>query len=260
MKTLALLTLLLFTGICSAQITERTMIDGKITVPVGDDPEGITIFNISSNQGTISMDDGTFRIPVAVGDELTFSALQFQEFKVVIDQRVMEAEELNVFISEAVTELPEVSVGEPDLSGNIEVDVNRIPVEEANLPDVTAAEINDHEWNFRPDEQTTPENAAMQASLMEDGMNFANIFRGIYSRRLAAINSSSEPVEEDMRRLYDDDFFQEHLDIKQENIHDFILYAEENGLTTEMVEEGNELDLIEFLVDQSRQYKNQAGE
>lgn len=263
MKTLLLFTFFLVMGVSNAQVNERSVITGKVTVPVDDDPGGITVFNNNSDQGTVTRDDGSFRIPVALGDEVTFSALPFEEFTVVIDQRILEAGELNVFVSESVTELPEVSVGSPDLSGNIEVDARRIAVEEAALPATKASEINDYEWEFRPDNKTTPENAAMASSMRINTTEFANLFRGIYSTRFASNQDPGdqdfEPLEEDVRRLYDDAFFLENMDIGRDNIYQFILFAEDNGLTREMLEEENELDLIQFLVEQSKEFKQQQG-
>jgi len=37
-----------------AQITSRVMIEGKISAPIGDDVEGVVIYNRSSNKGTIT--------------------------------------------------------------------------------------------------------------------------------------------------------------------------------------------------------------
>lgn len=259
MKTLLLFTFFLSMGLCTAQVTERSVITGKVAVPVDDEPGGITVFNNTSDQGTVTRNDGRFQIPVALGDEVTFSALPFEEFTVRIDQRILDAGELNVFVSESVTELPEVTVGSPDLSGNIEVDARRIPVEEAPLPAKKASEINDYEWEFRADEKTTPENSAMASSMRINTTDFANLFRGIYSTRFAnnpdAENQDFGPLEEDMRRLYDDSFFQENMDIDRKNIYEFILFAEDNGLTKEMLEEENELELIQFLVEQSKNFK-----
>jgi hypothetical protein len=47
------------------------------------------------------------------------------------------------------------------------------------------------------------------------------------------------------------------MDIDEDNINDFIFYAEENGLKEEMFKRGNELGLIQFLLDKSKAYKMQ---
>lgn len=266
MKRLLLLTLLLMFGVCSAQETERTIINGKISVPMGDNPEGVTIVNTTSGQGTISNGGGNFRIAVAVEDTLRFSAIQYQEFSVVIDQGVLDAGQLIVEVSEAITELPEVVVRPVDLSGYVEVDVMKIPTENANLPDTTAAQIEDTDWDFRPDAQTSPENAAMRNTAIFSGRArvFGNLFRHIFtSRSRSAVTTTNNPenrelsnIDDEIQKLYNDEFFVENLDIERENIHEFIFFAEDNGLTPEMLEKENEIDLIRFLMEQSERYKN----
>ena len=263
MKNILILSFLLFVGLCTAQ--ERSVITGSITVPAGDDPKGITVINTTSGQGTASTADGDFRIPVKVNDTLRFSAVQFQEFSVVINEGVVDSGQLNVVVSESVTALPEVVVTPYDVSGYVEVDVRRIPVEDVPLPDVTAAEIEDTEWDFRPDAQTSPQNAAMREEAIFSGRarRFGNLFRHIFtSRSASSVNTSSNgdngklpEIDEQIKQLYDDEFFTEHLNIQRDNIYEFIFFAEDNGLTPEMLEKENELELIKFLVEQNDRFK-----
>lgn len=254
MKKVLLLVMLMISGLGIAQTGERILVDGQISVPPGDDPEGITIINTTTNRGTVSDAEGEFQLVVGIGDIIIFSALQFQDFTVIIDQNVIEARQLNVFITQATTELPEVVVSPIDLSGNVEVDVKRIPDVEANLPYISLEEIYNASLTMAPGPLTTPENAAMRDSFIENGLNFANIFREIFSTREIG-GEEFEAMDEELRDLYDDEFFREFLDIERTEITQFIHYAQDHGLSEEMFEEGRELELVEFLVNQSRQYK-----
>ncbi|WP_189605493.1 hypothetical protein [Salinimicrobium marinum] len=267
MKRLLLFIFLMIFGLVSAQEKDRIPVNGTISVPMGDDPEGVAIVNITTGQGTFSREGGDFRLEVAVEDTVRFTALQYQEFSVIIDQGVIDTGQLIVTISESITELPEVVVSPLDLSGNVEVDVMRIPTETTNLPDSSAAEIEDTDWDFRPDDQTSPQNAAMRNTMIFSGnaRNFGNIFRHIFTSRSrsAVSNTGSAPerrlsnIDDEIQNLYNDGFFIKNLDIKKENIHEFIFFAEDNGLTSEMLKEENEIELIRFLLEQSERYKNQ---
>lgn len=241
------------TAFCSAQDMERVLIDGQINVPPGDDASGITVFNTSTRQGTVTRDDGTYSIMVGIGDELQFSALQYDPFVIEITDTLMDAGELNVFVSATITELPEVVVGAPDLSGNIEVDVRRIPVEVPELPAESAAEINDFEWEFRPDERTRVQNVAADEHGLQHGLNFVNLFRSVYNS-FTPQDRDTAAVEDEIRALYDDAFFQENLNIPRTDIHDFLIFSREQGLDQELLQEDNELDLIEFLIRTSNVY------
>jgi hypothetical protein len=169
--------------------------------------------------------------------------------------------QLNVFVSEAVTTLPEVVVSPYDLSGNVRVDVEIIPVVDTELPTKSAAEINPYEYTFRPDSLVSPPNAAMRSGMIYSGMNFANIFRNIFtSRNVMTTVGGEEDIDDQVLQLHEDEFFKEQLNIPQENIHEFIYFAEDNGLTPQMLKPENEMQLIEFLVAQSQKYKQRKAE
>ncbi|HSP11179.1 MAG TPA: carboxypeptidase-like regulatory domain-containing protein [Salegentibacter sp.] len=239
---------------------ERVMVNGKIIVPEGDNPEGMTVYNETSQRGTITNTSGEFRISVAENDSISFSALQFQKFTVVVDQGVIDSGELNVFISESVTELPEVVVLPHDLSGNVNVDVARIQVSDPDFPRYSAADLERMNVLTEPDSLTGPgKNEAMAASKTRliHGLNFVNIFKVLVGEKDGNNQIGQQEKDEYVRQLYSDEFFQENLYIEKENINDFIFYASDNGLTSQMMQEGNELDLIEFLIAKSKDYKNQ---
>lgn len=254
MKKLLLTVFLLVSGIGFSQTGERISVNGKIIVPLGEDPEGITVFNTATNKGTVSGENGEFILEVGAGDVVNFSALLFEKFSITIDRNVVESMQLNVFLNEAATELPEVVISSIDLSGNVQVDVNRIPDPTANIPNITREDVYDASLELKPGELTTPENAAMPDRFMQYGLNFANIFRAIVSSRETG-DEDFEPLPAQIRELYDDEFFREHLNIQRSRINDFILYAEDKGLSEEMLKEGNELELIEFLIRQSKEFK-----
>lgn len=258
MKSLITCLIILMSTVCLAQ--DRVLITGNITAPVGESAEGISVVNRTAKSATIANETGDFSIRVAVSDTLHFSAIQFQNFSVIIDDGVVENRQLNVFISEAVTELPEVVVSPYDLSGNVQVDVKIIPVVEADLPTKSAAEINPYEYTFRPDSLVSPPNAAMRSGMIYSGMNFANIFRNIFTPRDVITNVGEEDIDEKVLQLHEDEFFREQLNIRKENIKEFIFFAEDNGLTSEMLKPENELVLIEFLVAQSQKYKQRKAE
>ena len=244
-----------------SQEGERLTVDGKIIVPEGDNPEGMTVFNQTSQRGTITNTQGEFRLAVALNDSISFSALQFQKFTVVIGQGVIDSGELNVFISEAITELPEVVVLPHDLSGNVNVDVARIEVVDPDLPRYSAADLERMNVDVEPDALTGPgKNQAMAASKTRliHGLNFVNIFKALVGDQKGDIQIRQQKKDEYIRQLYKDEFFRKYLNIREENINDFIFYASDSGLDAEMMQEGNELELIEFLIAKSKDYKNQV--
>lgn len=262
-KILLSMLLLLFGFQAFAQSSNRVTIEGTIQMPEGEDAQGISIYNTTSNRGTVTNEQGAFKIPVAAGDSLVISAIQFQEFTVVINEAVIDSRQININVNEVVNQLPEVVVSPFDLTGNVTVDITRLRV--VQVPDTLNSfrvQSMYFEADAAPNYQGPPRNTALDMNYrtMEHGLNFANLVRHLLvtGRRAQA---ERRPVNLDtyVRDIYSDEFFREHLDIERENITDFIYYADENGLDEEMMKEGNELDLIEFLVRQSRNYKRQQA-
>ncbi|MGB7785552.1 MAG: hypothetical protein WBL27_05575 [Salinimicrobium sp.] len=241
----------------SASAQDRVLVNGEITVPVGEDPDGIAVVNSTAMRATVADNTGRFQMRVAKGDTLNFSSLQFQDFTVIIDEGVVKTRKLHVFISEAVTELPEVVVTPYDLSGNVRVDVQIIPVAEPKLPTKTAAEINPYDHEFRPDSLVSPQNPAMRTGMIYSGANLANIFRHIFTPRNTLTDiDKEENLEEELLQLQGDDFFEEQLNLQEEELKNFVYYVEDHGLTREMLQPENEMQLIEFLVAKSQEFKN----
>lgn len=261
-KIISLLLLFFIFTIASGQEQDRTNVTGKVVVPEGDDPQGISVFNINSGRGTVTNPGGQFNIAVALNDSILVSSLQFQQFVVVIDQGLIDARQINIRLNEVVNQLPEVVVSSYDLTGNITVDINRLPV--TRLPDSLNA-VNTQGMYFpadaEPDLSSPPENVALAASenRLINGLNFVNLFKEfLATNKNRQIQKTSSEIIEEVRALYDDEFFKANFDIELENVPEFISFADRNGLQEEMLKEGNEMDLLEFLLDQSKRFKQRA--
>lgn len=262
MKQFLFILFLLFSGsFLFAQDVERVIIFGSIEVPPDEEVAGIYIYNMSTHADTRTNELGDFYMKVAENDSLQISPEGFQDFIVVIDKGVIRTEELNIYVDEVVNQLPEVVVTPYDISGNVAVDISRLSV--ADLPvDLTAADVMwlDSKVGRGPDlpSRTRNDALAMSDTRLEMGFQFADLFRELLlTNKRKKIDRPNADIDTDVRKLYEDEFFQEYLDIKLENINDFIFFADDNGLTEEMLKEGNELELIEFLVEQSKKYKKQ---
>ncbi|WP_079721227.1 peptidase associated/transthyretin-like domain-containing protein [Salegentibacter holothuriorum] len=249
---------ILFSSILFAQEQERILVNGKIIVPENDSPEGMTIFNLSTSRGTIANSNGEFKLQVALNDTVVFSAIQFQNFKVVVEEGVINSGEMNVFLTETITELPEVLLSDNDLSGDIRVDVARIAIQDPDVPRYSAADLEAMNVRRQPDSLMGPgRNAALAAgnTRLVNGLNFVNVFKLLVGAEVENSPFSKPELDEKLRDLYDDDFFKANLDIERDKINDFIYYVTDHGLDQELLEDGNELNLIEFLINKSKEYK-----
>ncbi len=257
-KRLLLLIVLLNLTALHAQIENRVFIKGQVSVDSYMDAGDINIYNMSTTEGAATNKYGEFILKVGLDDRLLVSSIQYQEFIVVVDEGVLKNKTINIKISEAVNELEEVTVRPYDLSGNVQADVAKIETVDAGRPELSSLEmVNTYDYKFRDDKNSKVENISIDKGYLTNGLNFANMFRAIFTDKKDSDDSTKEEIDVAIRKVYNDDFFKRNLDIREENINEFIYYTQENGLNQKMLEKGNELDLIEFLIEKSKTYKLQ---
>lgn len=257
MRFKSLIAVLLITLSSAVAQDKAILVKGKINAPVGDDIEGIVVYNKSLNQATITNADGEFEINARIEDKLEITAMQYQTFTVVVDKSIIDNKKMTVFLNESVNLLDEVVVTPYDLSGNVKADVSRVSVNYGNLANVeeeATAPINDVDYSWTPDELSTAETNIPFGIRMKYGLNFVNLFKAAFGSKKD--KKPVERVEVAVKKIYDDKFFKDNLDLELAQIDDFMDYAEQQGLDQSYLKKGRELDLIEFLIDQSKNYKN----
>ncbi|GAA0756288.1 hypothetical protein [Psychroflexus lacisalsi] len=240
----------------TAQIDNRVYIAGEVIVPLDGEISQIEIINQNSKEGTVTNEYGQFGISVREGDRLRFEAIQYQNFIVIIDENIIKRKKMTIRINDQINTLDEVIVRPYDLEGNIEVDAKKVKTEFYLAPESEKV-LNEYE-GVQPyvRSQTITENYTTEQRFIKNGLNIANIFREILSsKEIVEEHKLPRDVDVMVRKIYKDSFFKEQLDIKKENINQFIFFVEDHGLTKQMLDKGNELDLISFLIEKSKEFK-----
>ena len=268
MKHLHLLLFLLLTTILTAQTFGEVEIEGSIKVPAEAEPQGISIYNKNTGRGSVSSEKGNFSIYAKLNDSLYFSALQYKDLLFVVDEQTIKSRTLHVEITENINDLPEVVVRPHNLTGNLEVDADNIETVALNLPTKSAFQINDYEWEFRPDGQSSVSNAAMPSNGLQYGADPIAIIGGLIGLLLPpkkAKERAPSPrnqiglinLERKIRSRYDNAFFEEVLNIPTTRIHDFMVYLDASGFPADLLEKDKELDLLQLLVERSGEFNEQ---
>lgn len=242
----------------TAQIDNRVFVAGEVIVPLDGEASQIEVINQNSKEGTVTNQYGQFGISVREGDRLRFKAIQYQNFTVIIDENIVKNKKFTIKINDEINTLDEVIVKPYDLEGNIEVDARKVKTEFYAAPESEEV-INEYEGE-QPyvRSQTITENYTTEQRFIKNGLNIANIFREILSsKEVSEDQTLPKDVDVMVRKMYKDSFFKENLDIEQENINQFIFFVEDKGLTKSMLQKGNELNLIEFLIKKSEEFKAQ---
>lgn len=244
-----LLFILMVTSVTS-QTIKRVEVQGKIIA--NEDVEGVTIFNSSSNQGTVADIYGNFKIEIALNDVLEVSALQYQSVKVIITQDVITSKQLRLFLVEELNKLNEVILLPSKLTGILEVDV-----ENAKAPKIVQMNFGDvSNFEFPVDRFTKVDNPFMRQGQFYNGINFASIFglnrllnKPIKKQSLEALYQKQK---NDLADKYSPTFFKLNFNIPLDRVEAFIGFVYSNGFDARLLKESNEMELLEFLLEQSK--------
>ena len=183
------------------------------------------VINVTTERATITNDKGEFGIMVKAGDQLVFTAINYQ-LKVVD------------------TELDEVVV---------------TPENQEKFLQAQNKEFLNRDYEYETDRLTAVENIALSDADkgMKDGLNFVNIFKALMlATKGSDTDVEREPlkVSEVLRQVYDDEFFVLDLKLPQEKIDDFLLYCDTQLPERSLLQKRNEFQLIDFLVTHSKTY------
>lgn len=269
-KKLLLLLFIVSSPVLLAQDIERTKVLGKIHVPQGEDAEGISVYNISSQKGIITDTNGSFEIEVTENDRVQISALQYQSFTVMVDRGVIERKIMNIFLNPAVNQLEEVVVRPYDLSGNINVDVKKIPTYSvAKDWDMSYGAL-EYGYEFKPDDKTGISGNAAEEALHSEGLKngadvlaiMGGVAQLLFPRgkkiSVAETERNKALVSNNIQQRFSKHFITDNFDIPEDKAVDFLFYAQENGLDQNLLKSQNEMELMEFLSKKSKEYKKRG--
>ncbi len=249
-----------------AQDIQRVKISGKITAPHGEDVDGVTLYNKSSEKGTSTDKDGVFNLEVAENDRVLVTAIQFQTFIVIVDKGIVDSKNMSIYLNPAVNQLEEVIVRPYDLSGNIKADIGKIKTASPGPGlDLSYATL-EFGYAFTEDALTQIKGNvaadALNSKTLVNGVNFKAIFDGALSllfpkkdnRTTSQKLEDSNTVSTNLLQRFPATYIEKTFKIPPEKAADFIFYAEENGLTRSLLKPENEMDLLDFMFVKSREY------
>ena len=240
-----------------SQIIERIEVKGRIIVSTND-IEGVTVFNTSSNKGTITNTKGEFEISIRLNDLVEVSALQFEKFTVKVDEKILRNKYFTVYLVERINKLDEVIITPYDmLSGNMVADVESV---ETFNPDLDAIYfgVNDiYAFEFTDDYKSKVVNTAMAQDHFRYGMDFKKILGSIIKpifKSDKTNDKSSKAVSKDFTDVYGKEFLSRTFKIPEDKIEAFIAYVEADHFDYNLLKENREVELIEYLFSKSRQF------
>lgn len=232
---------LLFTTFSFSQDDGRVLLRGQV-IYRGSNVVNENVINSNTETATITNDEGRFSIPVKVGDQLVFTAVNYQLMVVRVTQEILDKKRLVVEVKEKITELDEVVVSPENQEKFLEVKNEKFK-----------------EFEYEIDRGTEVQNIAQlsQNERIEGRINFVNIFKAIFNSKNKNNDGEKEPlkISEVMRQVYDDEFFVVDLKLPQDKIDAFLLYCDDKMASQSLLKKENEFQLIDFLVNHSKDFK-----
>ncbi len=249
MKQFLTLAITLFVSLSLwSQDDERTILRGKVLYNNVSVPNE-NVINATSEMATITNSKGEYQIRVKEGDELVFSALQYQIQIITITNEILERNRLVVEVEEKVTELEEVVVTPEDQERFVEMQSG----------------ILQEEFEYEIDRSSEVENIGLsraERGLVKDGLNFVGLFKALMKATKSDKPEERKPlkVSEVMRQVYDDEFFVVDLKLPQDKINEFLFYCDAKMPTQSLLKKENEFELIDFLVTHSQTFLQEINE
>ncbi|MDD7886661.1 hypothetical protein [Flavivirga sp. 57AJ16] len=241
----------------SGQSINRIEIKG-VLLSATNDVEAVTIFNTSSNKGTITNDKGEFIVKVALHDVIEISALQFQTVFVTVDADVIKSKQLKIQLVEQINQLDAVTLSS-GLTGNILADVGNVKVVEPIRVDMgninEAFEYND----VKAFDREVIDNH-LKAVINPEARNYlpdaVKILELLFKKDLSIkMNPSKEYVEEkpkDLLDVYSRNYISKNFNIPPDRVSAFVAFIEQQGMDMELYKRENEIRLIAFLIKQKK--------
>jgi hypothetical protein len=263
MKLLLSFFMLFISFFAVSQDIKREDIVGKIIVE-GSDIEGITIYNTSSKQGAVTDAEGKFILSVALNDLLEIRALEYQSIDVSVNKAILESKKMRVYLIEKMNILDEVVVPNKELSGNLVTDVNRLKTFNPKLDAFYFGVSYDEIYSLNDDTQSQIKHLDRneQGKSMVNGLNVVNIvdqlliplFRSEVKNKKAA--GVPEVPAENIKYYLGSDYLVENFNIPEHRVEEFIRYVEDDTFDFDLLNYGNEIELLELLSRKSKIFLN----
>ena len=243
------------------QNLDRVMIKGQM-VSKTNDVEGITVYNTSSNNGTVTDAAGVFKIQVALHDQIQISALQFKTVTVIIDDTMIKNKAFTVLLTEEINTLDEVVILSNGLTGDLTTD----------LANVEKLKTMPHFWGdlrdieFDNEHLDRVDNKLVKKGQFYNGVDFSRLLglnklmNNLLSKKKTALPVWQDQKESDILAKYSVQYMSENFNIPWHQVDEFLIYLDSKESTSKILSKQSEVQLLEFLLKESELFLQKVNE
>ena len=257
MKTKLLFFLFLITSSLIAQKLPREVLYGQL-ITDSTEVDNVLVTNKTAKLAVYSRKDGTFQIHVRVKDTLVFSSLNFPPQSLILNEADLKLNVLKIKIESRPNQLDEVVINPNALSGNLKKDNENIKITQLKpeIDNLLAIAI-----LYEDDEQSSPENKLMPGYLdsqyMMDfqaiGVKLIRSLKNSEAKRTKNKDISSFSVI--VQNRFSDEFFRNNFKMDKKQTEAFLIFCESDHQAKALTANGNDFELIEFLMLKKQEYK-----
>ena len=261
-----------FTGF-SQEISRK--INGEVKSP-GNDVSNVLIINLNSKKSTITDSLGLFTIEAKLRDSIKLTAVQYLTKEIIITDTIFNKNSVAVILMENVIKLIEVTVMPYNLTGKIDIDIDRLGIE----PVVTSSTLGLP--NADIEVMTQSERLLLEADrgkyvrlatiedrgkLMEalgylNPMIIINTHK-IMNRVSGRTKSFEERVardenialEKEINTKFSKKIISENFDIPETSVDGFLTFCVSQTNFSKLTEAGNTMEIWEYLKAKSIEFK-----
>ena len=223
---------------------ERKLIKGQL-IYRNHNVVAANVVNNTAQLNTITDAEGAFEIPVALGDEVVFSSVQYLIRTVEITPEILKKNRLIITVNEKINALEEVVV---------------TPENTEKFLDLKEEEFESYDYN--KDKSTKLENTIVTQGQLRNGLNIINIAKLIAK---AVSNKSQEEKQklkpsEILTYVFSDEFFINDLALKNDQVTGFLEHIDKNLPSQQLLKTGQQFQLIDYLISESQKYLDKLNE
>ncbi len=254
MKKTIFFFVLLSTMHITSQNIKRVQVNGKIIVE-SSDISGITIFNRSSNKGTVTDENGSFKLQIGLDDLIEVSALQYQNLNFKVNEAIIKSKTMKLFLIEEVYKLEEIVVSSKGLSGNLKTDIQDTNVFKPKLDALYFGIKHSDDFDFKDDYKSKAKNITLNSEnqTMINGLNIVNVvdqlllplFRSEVADK-KELGIPDVPVES-IKYYFGSAFLVDNFNIPSHRVEEFIRFVESKDFDFSLLNYGKEMEFLELL-------------
>ncbi|MFY0604185.1 MAG: hypothetical protein JXQ93_09555 [Flavobacteriaceae bacterium] len=209
--------------------------------------KNVHIINISSNKGTITLENGSFEIPVKIGDTLTYSHLNYIILNTIISKEDIQRKKILLKAENNTHKLDEIILNKTSIfSLDKEIFVDKGP------------EINAETLRLPFAATKKKKNKAIIRANSGVSFNLIGIINTINGKRKRMKKLKTllqeDAILKEIRSRFLEDFFIFDLKLKKEQIYPFLIFCKNNhDLNSFRLK--NKLDLIAIFLIESKEFK-----